>query len=1143
VKCIFLYVLLTFLFRFKVVGGFGEGSVLASLRLALAIAQNGTKEQHTKLASSGILVPISDLLRSALSRGDIYKFSSSLALVRFCGPYVAAGQGGGLEAVRDAIRVATNVLTLPVNPAATEKQVETQETLKSECIAALEALSRNASLWSSISTDALPAIVQYIYSSASEAHRAIANPRGNATKCAALRAILQIVQVPSHAILAAEAGIVGPLGQLLMVSSDSHEIPILALEVLHAIAATDQARRKAGFLESGMIRAICAAIEKSASENLQQPIENRVDITNLGLEIIHSVLGDIESNTSAELLLQSSDVAIFLASIVSVPQFIKALCATMLVETKMKIPRHDVRTVGETEYDIPHLYGPPVRGSVDKCAGYDSTYEAAEALLFTTAVYASALSTPKNDVFWTVVLLQDFTGGADRSECLRTSATFSAHFLSLLTNDHKAFVPRNSRRHEDFITITRPLVRHRLLEALRDSMSALSGEVAPKHGADPYLTSVLVAFNVPHICLSLWRDPALLDLAFDLIKKIVDRDPDEVLHLFVEGKAAIMSLFDLLNLDSGFDDSTNVAEIRRFLAFVLGQLAENGLLTDAVQRYDVRSSAIAALAKACLSEEERSPDEDDDMTSNQLSSILMLCLVELCSVKGKLGYSGSIMLTPAEANEIATTLGKKICHMVLTRFLERTKLKQYEMDQDETILDAPDVAMLCAIAQHVEALQTLRSIGGLHALSLIAAEGEVSALVALKKACNGDAIVLLEGDTYLAMMSLVSSKDHDASHRKQSSLWRQLESSAFELLSSLCLGSAIGRNAVATSSTCETCVSRAIDVVASLVQSKKTVVEESGAPTNVAAGLVDIAPLVDEVPGYSNPEADVDDIVLGVAACGFLASLSSVATVHTTLCNDREMVHALSHLALTSSSEDLKFAAINVLVSQTSYVTDSAALDASKIGDVLHEVLSSKAKYHATETLNTNQVHHSAVCGLSIVFDLLDNVKQEKVADCFISSFLQSVRSCIVTRSTTKDEERSYGADLSYALTSALLAFRGKDFANKIFTNDVVTSLLHMVQWRYDPKTVHSSTEMPIWEASVSNCLLLLSSLLWRPDETLAANGIDLQALASTMLMLARPGKAPRQAIDVKSALNCAIEGNDASSALAGKRVLCRLYI
>jgi hypothetical protein len=49
------------------VGGFGEGTVNASLRLALAIAQHGSQEQHAKLAMSGILVPIGDSLRNALS--------------------------------------------------------------------------------------------------------------------------------------------------------------------------------------------------------------------------------------------------------------------------------------------------------------------------------------------------------------------------------------------------------------------------------------------------------------------------------------------------------------------------------------------------------------------------------------------------------------------------------------------------------------------------------------------------------------------------------------------------------------------------------------------------------------------------------------------------------------------------------------------------------------------------------------------------------------------------------------------------------------------------------------------------------------------------------------------------------------------
>jgi len=102
-----------------IVGGMGEGSVMASLRLALAIAQNGNKKQHALLAVSGILVPISVLLHSALSSGEIYEFFGAGAFSRAKGGYLA---GRGLESVR----VATNVLTLPANPDATARQAQAQ---------------------------------------------------------------------------------------------------------------------------------------------------------------------------------------------------------------------------------------------------------------------------------------------------------------------------------------------------------------------------------------------------------------------------------------------------------------------------------------------------------------------------------------------------------------------------------------------------------------------------------------------------------------------------------------------------------------------------------------------------------------------------------------------------------------------------------------------------------------------------------------------------------------------------------------------------------------------------------------------------------------------------------------------------------
>ena len=715
------------------VGGFGEGTCLASLRLTLSIAQNGVNTQHAKLAHSGILVPISDILRSALSNGDLYKFSAALAIVRFCGPHVVSGESGGLQSVRDAIRIATNVMTLPIPNDASIEQIETQESLKSECISALEALSRNSSLWNAISTDALPSMVRYLQSMGDSAGT---SARMRETRCAALRVFLQLVQVPSQAVSAAQSGLTQPLGKLLRSKSpkgeEDDEVPMLALEVLQVIAKNSDARRFAKILDTGVARDICSAIGNAATEKPKKPTDSRANITLVGLNILHTTLLDVESDVSTQSVLQSPAAIAFLDAVASERQFVRALCSTLLLKTGMKLPVPDPEDGQDATYDVPKVYGPPLVLVNEECGGYTNTHEAAASILFSVAVYACAIDSKRSEAFWNACMLKDTHASSDAYESSQASATLSAHFLHLLDSDFKPFLPRDSQRQEDFNLISRPLVRHQLLEALRDSISAGSSGVGC--GSDPYFVALFMKFNVPKILLSLWGDPALLDVAFSLLKQIVEIDPDDILHLFVESKEAILALFNMLNLDPPQGIATDIAELRRFLASILSTLAENGLLTTAVTKFDVRSSAIEALAAACLTDEVTTPDDDDeDMTSNRLSSGLMHCLVELCSVKGADGKGGKIVLSPQEAEAIARNLGKKICQMVLSRFIERAKLHQYEMEEDEEIMNAPDVAMLCAVAQHDGALQILRGIGGLHALSQIASEGELSAVLVLKK--------------------------------------------------------------------------------------------------------------------------------------------------------------------------------------------------------------------------------------------------------------------------------------------------------------------------------------------------------------------------------------------------------------------------
>jgi len=125
-----------------------------------------------------------------------------------------------------------------------------------------------------------------------------------------------------------------------------------------------------------------------------------------------------------------------------------------------------------------------------------------------------------------------------------------------------------------------------------------------------------------------------------------------------------------------------------------------------------------------------------------------------------------------------------------------------------------------------------------------------------------------------------------------------------------------------------------------------------------------------------------------------------------------------------------------------------------------------------------------------------------------------------------------------------LLLARGKEFVDCVFTQELLVEFVHLLQWRFDPKTVLGSTiDQASLDAAVSNVLIMLSTIVWRPDCVLTKAGIDLKVLGKTVLMLARPGKAPRKAIDAKAALlAAAAAGQDSAASLASKRVMDRLY-
>ncbi|KAG7362774.1 WW domain containing protein [Nitzschia inconspicua] len=1147
------------------VGGFGEGSVTASLRLALAIAQNGSEEQHSKLALSGLLVPVSDLLRTSLARGDLYKFSAALALVRFCGPYVAAGTSGGVQSVRDAIRVATNVMTLPISPGASMEQIETQEALKSECISALEALSKNAALWSAISTDALPSIVAYLHSSCDPGSGGISLPE---TRSSALRAVLQIVEVPSHAVAAAEAGLAEPLGRMLKTSNalraQGHDVDenmqVLAVEVLHVLVSRPMSRRHCGLLSGDTVRAVCAAIGFSTVD--QGNVMGRLVL--LGLEILHFALADVEASGGGEtaVILQSPGAIAFLDAISSEPRCIRSLCATLLLKTDMKITSHDSDDGdSDTMIDVPRLYGPPLLLVNEKCAGFENSHEAAAAILFASSVFACAIESQKSEAFWKHALLQDLHQAQDVSDCLRTSSTFCAIYLRLLTENYVGFVPRSNGGQADYENLTRPLVRYRLLEAMKTSLDELTTESAVGHAQiDVFMLSLLVHFNVPHICLSVWKDPALLEISYGLIKTMVETDPDEVLHLFVESKEAIVSLFDLLNIDQSTDAFIRVSDIQRFLSSTLEKLAQSGMLTEAVEKFDVRSSAIAALAAACLSEKDSSgDDEEEELTSNKLASGLMQTLVELCTVSKTKVDTKSIELSSVEAVSIAKALGKKICQMVITRFLERAKMKQYEIDDDENIMDAPDVAMLCAIAQHDSALQVLRTIGGLHAIAQIAGEGEITALQALQKGCREDPSLLLEAETHASIISLFSpEKEHSHwRHEKRSQVL--VETAVFELLAQLCMSTAKGRTAVAQAVDFKNALERGLEIISkalpgSVNRTEEQVVKRSTTENGYGDGEAD------EDASYASEERNAkEEIAFGLsessepeivdtkllaAAYSFLSAMTPVPSARDALLENVQFIQTSSALIVDDRDSNLQFAALRAISRLAPYSTGAGGLTFESIGELLEAALTAEPTIPETGNFgwNRNIYHIQATEGLLTVFDSLTPSRQQSVLQQVLHRYAKLLKTHSIAKAT-RASERSKGGELAYNLTTLIMLGRGKESVANCFDSGLLLSLVNTIQWRYDPKTTITDEAIVDWDATTTHCLQVIAHVLFRGEEALAKDGTKLRTLKENVCMVARPGKAPRKAIDFPSALKLVSRNGEPAAKLAARRILAHFEI
>ena len=661
-----------------------------------------------------------------------------MSLISYCGPHIKSNSGdnSGLQSLRESVTLLSNILAIEEIPDAPASRKRTLNSLKRKCILTIERLSTNSSLWGTIVTAFVPCVSKFFdgndgwLKSESQAEEAD-------DICAALQIILRVIALPSHATSLSQTNIGDSLCRLLCNENSQNrtdkKFELMALQVIHSLLSfsiTHQGKKDITSINVNAATASCYVLATKAQQVNSVPgaaDNNGVEITKFGLEIIELVLTQLDMvQNSAKF---SEQIRLLADNLIKYPSFLRSLCSTMLLLVDEKNSELDIHN---RNISIAPSYGPSL-------IFYDGCLDMAVSLLFRISFICSITQKETSESFWDIFQIKD-----DSDEAVQDTAVVAACAIFLKEIDDETSgtcVPKNSERFDYFKNIELPIVRTQILHALHFILTRITCSTSSDRDQNisKSISTLLMSLDTPQVCLTLCSDPKMIDHSIQVLETILSEYPDALLASIVEDKKSLVALFGLLSTDAMSEEvKTKPEKIRVFAAVSLSVAGDKGLLGSAVQRLALRSTAIASLCAACLMEDQDSLEcLAEDLTGSGLS-VSEFCLRSLLSVVSISDESDDkVTLSSAEANAISSALGKKLSEMVLARFVVEANIAESISDPkgQNTITQSPEVLLLCALASSKEALPHLCAHGGLEALSLIAGEGELSAITALHEVC------------------------------------------------------------------------------------------------------------------------------------------------------------------------------------------------------------------------------------------------------------------------------------------------------------------------------------------------------------------------------------------------------------------------
>ena len=706
------------------IGALGESLVVPALRATLAIAQHN-HDLRGELARSGMLVPVGDILQHSLSSGERYTFSVCIAIVRFCGPWsrVEGSNNGSIVSLQNAIRTLACVLMISESEdgATNESQRNKLIWLKFESLLALEELSSNDLLHSTMAGDAFPALTAFLMQLDGNA--------GSSTEideddmmCSALKTIQKIISLPSSTSSAAAEGMISSLVKIL---NDHHGNQAgsrklkVSLELLHSITTGKSDTVSTGLLlSSGVFESVASLLGDG---------ETSSKVTLLGLEIIEIIIADVESSQFNPSL-RDAMLGQFVGRMSDQEQFFRALIGAAL---SLK--------GDENEYSNLTLYGSPLvlpNGNGARIA----EMKAINILFDISSLLCSDVAGVGREQFLQAFMLKSVRGSAE------TVAFAASIFLQLLMDEENGLcVPQNPQNRKYFLEVKLPTIRSQLFEALNTSLDECMSSASSREHAE----SLICVFKIPQVCLLFCQSKAESQTAFDLYENVVQSLPIEMVGgMLLADKSSLVALFNLV-----IGNNDMVPGSKQAFAATLGNLAKAGLLADAVERFGVRNNAIAALSAAMQGPEEII-DEDED----NLSRICVECLASiLCN-----DQPDGLGMSALEARAIASATGKILSKTVLNRFFTQASLETAfddAMDHSSdraAISQSAEARLLCSMASYPDTLEMLGQVGGLEAIGLIAHEGSLPAIQAIQKACELNPRSVVNVDCHISIMDALA---------------------------------------------------------------------------------------------------------------------------------------------------------------------------------------------------------------------------------------------------------------------------------------------------------------------------------------------------------------------------------------------------